>query len=333
MIDFLQAFTMIFVAEMGDKTQIMAMAFAMQFSVRHILLGVGIGSFVNHGMAILLGAIFLNRMPMELLNLLAGLLFVFFGYQSLSFSGDEETTSKKSNYGGITTVALAFFIGELGDKTQLTALSLSTQAVFPLNTLIGSTLGMIAVSSVGIFVGAKLGNKIPEPTIKSIASVIFIAFGFIKVFSSDYIESIPTGLVFVAIILMGLLITLRALAFREQVLMNHMTALKKRAEKLKELKNILKEDVNELCKTCQVCDEKQCLIKHVEVLLSDVPSENSILTKDITCLKHEGADEKLVEAMLITMQAYYELHPELGEDQQLKMVKKALEHMKEDKEE
>lgn len=333
MIDFLQAFTMIFIAEMGDKTQIMAMAFAMQFSVRQILMGVGIGSFLNHGIAILLGAIFLNNIPLALLNLFAGLLFIFFGYQSLSFTGDEESMNKKSSYGGITTVALAFFIGELGDKTQLTALSLSTQAALPLNTLLGSTVGMVAVSSVGIFVGTKLGNKVPEPMIKSIASTVFVFFGLLKVFSSDYIERMPVGVLFLGIIFLGVMITLRALKFREQVLMNQLTAFKRRAQKLKELKSVLKNDVDALCKTCLVCDEKQCLIKHIETLLSEVPGDESVLSKDVTCLKHEGADEKLIEGMLTTMQAYYELHPELGEDKHLVMVKKALEHMKDHKEE
>ena len=85
---------------------------------------------------------------------------------------EEEVTGKK--FGAIFTVALAFFLGELGDKTQLTALTLSTQSTFPALTLAGTVLGMVVVSSFGIFIGSKLGDKIPEHVIRISAFVIFM---------------------------------------------------------------------------------------------------------------------------------------------------------------
>ena len=136
MSDYLQAFALIFIAEMGDKTQIMAMAFATQYKIKQILIGVAIGAFLNHGLAIVLGSMLTKFIPIEALQLVAGVLFIAFGLLSLSIAEEEEDDVSGKRYGAIFTVALAFFLGELGDKTQLTALTLSTQASLPFMTLL-----------------------------------------------------------------------------------------------------------------------------------------------------------------------------------------------------
>ncbi|HSN65582.1 MAG TPA: TMEM165/GDT1 family protein, partial [Fusibacter sp.] len=82
--DYLQALALIFIAEMGDKTQIMAMAFATQYKVKQILIGVAIGAFFNHGLAILLGSMLTQFVPLEARQLVAGVLFITFGLLSLS---------------------------------------------------------------------------------------------------------------------------------------------------------------------------------------------------------------------------------------------------------
>lgn len=158
MTEFLKAFALIFVAEMGDKTQIMAMAFATQYAIKSILSGVFLGSFLNHGIAILLGSLFLTKLPMGLIQLLAGAVFIAFGLQSLNIEGDSDEEKSKAKHGAVLTVAMAFFIGELGDKTQLTAMTLGTESMYPFLTLMGTSLGMVSVSLFGIFIGAKLGG-------------------------------------------------------------------------------------------------------------------------------------------------------------------------------
>src|SRR5690606_3173614 len=122
--ELIRAFLLIFAAEMGDKTQIIAMTFATQYLVKDVLLGVTIGVFFNHGIAILLGSFISKVIPMDLIQIAAGFLFVIFGLNALKYEEDEELENKKT-LSPINTVALAFFVVELGDKTQLTAMTLS----------------------------------------------------------------------------------------------------------------------------------------------------------------------------------------------------------------
>ena len=89
MSELIQAFTLIFIAEMGDKTQIMAMAFATKFKVKQILVGVFIGSLLNHGLAIALGSVLNRFIPLDALQLVADVLFVAFGLMSLSIAEDK----------------------------------------------------------------------------------------------------------------------------------------------------------------------------------------------------------------------------------------------------
>ena len=151
--EFLKAFLLIFAAEMGDKTQIIAMTFATQYKVKEVLLGVFLGVFFNHGIAILLGRYLSKLISMDWIQLIAGFMFVLFGLLALKEEKLED--KKEKNYGPIITVALAFFVGELGDKTQLTAMTLSAEGKYPVFILLGTTLGMIATSGLGIYVGVK----------------------------------------------------------------------------------------------------------------------------------------------------------------------------------
>ena len=181
--EYFQALTLIFIAEMGDKTQILSMAFATKFKIRQILIGVALGAALNHGLAIAFGTLLSRYVPLELLQLLAGGLFIFFAFWSLQAQEAEEE-DVKSAYGPVLTVALAFFLGELGDKTQLTALTLSAGARSPLLILAGTVSGMVLTSLIGILVGIKLGDKIKELHLKIGAFSVFMFFGLQKIFTS-----------------------------------------------------------------------------------------------------------------------------------------------------
>ena len=170
--ELIRAFFLIFAAEMGDKTQIIAMTFATQYKVKEVLMGVFLGVFLNHGLAILLGRYISKLIPMNWIQLIAGFMFVIFGLLALREEDVEDTKNKKS-FGPIFTVALAFFVGELGDKTQLTAMTLSAEGNYPFFILIGTTLGMMATSGLGIYVGSKIGEKISDIFIKIVSSQRF----------------------------------------------------------------------------------------------------------------------------------------------------------------
>ena len=310
MSDYLQAFALIFIAEMGDKTQIMAMAFATQYKVKQILIGVAIGAFLNHGLAILLGSMLTKFIPIEALQLVAGVLFVAFGLLSLSITEDDADEVSNKKMGAVITVALAFFLGELGDKTQLTALTLSTQASMPFLTLMGTVTGMVVVSSFGIFIGAKLGDKIPEHFIRMGAFAIFMAFGLGKIFTSTYVRSM--GMTFM-ILLLGILIALtifRALIFRRQLREIKISALKQNAEELKNYRQLIKTGVDHMCRNCGVCKNNLYLIGYMKHLLSDTVLPEQIDMSIIDSLENENFDVDKAKQIKVMLAEYYEVHPQ-----------------------
>lgn len=139
---------------MGDKTQILAMAFATQYPVKKVLLGIFFGVLLNHGSAVALGSLLATLVPLDLIQMVAGFAFIAFALWTLKSESDEKDENQsEKHYGPILTVATAFFIGELGDKTQLTAITLSVDAAFPLFILAGTVTGMIVTGSMGIYIG------------------------------------------------------------------------------------------------------------------------------------------------------------------------------------
>ena len=148
--EYVQAALLIFAAEMGDKTQLLAMAFALQFTIGQVLGGVALGSLLNHGLAVALGAYVSHVVPLELIRLIAACGFLAFGLWTLANGGEEDSIHTPSQGHPVLVVALAFFIGELGDKTQLSAIALSSNAVYHWAILAGTVTGMILTSLVGI---------------------------------------------------------------------------------------------------------------------------------------------------------------------------------------
>lgn len=177
--ELLGAFLLVFAAEMGDKTQILAMMFASRYKAASVLTGVFIGSLLNHGLAVLLGATLGNVIPIPVLAAVAGLAFIYFAFSSLK-NEDSEEEHTRGYKNPIIAVASAFFVGELGDKTQLAAITLSMDAVYPFIILIGTVSAMVVTSSIGIWVGSKIGKRIPETLIKVISAILFYGFGSIK---------------------------------------------------------------------------------------------------------------------------------------------------------
>lgn len=268
-----RAFSLVFIAEMGDKTQIIAMTFATQYKVTQVLLGVLLGVVLNHGIAILLGSALTNIIPMNTIQVLAGVLFLIFGFISLSIKEDdnEEGNSNRS-LGPVATVALAFFIGELGDKTQLTALALSTDSLYPWVTLIGTTLAMLATSSLGIYVGSKIGDKIPETTINITSSIVFVFFGFIKLYTSFLKQHnlIYTLILLISVVLIEIVLIKRYKTHTD--LLGDLTPYKIAAAKLKEQTEKINNALDSICigpEICGNCLGKECLLGFIRSILKE----------------------------------------------------------------
>lgn len=185
--EFIEAFVMVFIGEMGDKSQFLALAFATTYPMKTVLGGVSLGIGLNHGLAIL-AAVFIAEVFKDLafLQIVAGILFLFFGLSALKmdYDDEEEEAVKASSMGPLFTVASAFFVGELGDKTQLMAMTLAMNSPRPAVIFLATVSSMILVSLFGILVGKYLGKKIPQVTLSYFAAFLFLLFGTLKLYGA-----------------------------------------------------------------------------------------------------------------------------------------------------
>ncbi len=177
--EFLQAFVLVFVAEVGDKTQLMLMTLSVKYTVVQMLLGILLGVSLNHGAAVVVGCYLSNIIEGRLLQFFAGFIFVIFGIITIIYDEDNEK-DRSFRYSPILTTALTFFLGEMGDKTQLTAMTLAMEAHYPELVLIGSITGMLAIGLIGIIIGTTLTKFIPSNIIKIISGLVFIIFGLMR---------------------------------------------------------------------------------------------------------------------------------------------------------
>ncbi len=175
----------IFVAELGDKSQLMAMTFAARYRARDVLVGISIATAVVHlasvGIGYFIGDVF-SRWQGGI-SIVAGIAFL--GFALWTLRGDElteEEADKARNARGFSLVAVgtAFFLAELGDKTMLATITLATQENW-FWTWIGSTAGMVAADALAIGVGAVLGRHLPERVITVGAAVLFALFGLVLI--------------------------------------------------------------------------------------------------------------------------------------------------------
>ncbi|WP_017610212.1 TMEM165/GDT1 family protein [Nocardiopsis xinjiangensis] len=170
----------IFFAEMGDKTQLVAMSLATRYRALTVILGITAATAVVHLASVFVAEVIGAAIPTDWLTLAAGLAFLFFGTWTLRGDEmndkDEERAASRRIRSGFMTVALVFFVAELGDKTMLATITVGTQHHwFPV--WIGSTVGMVAADAVAIALGALLGKKLPEKAIRIGAAVLFFAAG------------------------------------------------------------------------------------------------------------------------------------------------------------
>lgn len=179
----LNSFFLVFAGEMGDKTQLLALILAARFRKPWtILFGVFIATVLNHGLASWAGAIVASFFSPEVLRY--GLAIIFFAFAAWILVPDKEDELKtEGRYGALLTTIVAFFLAEMGDKTQLATVALGAQYASQIWTVtIGTTLGMLASNALAIFLGSKLLARIPMQKIRIAASVLFAIFGVLILF-------------------------------------------------------------------------------------------------------------------------------------------------------
>ena len=178
---FLFATGAVVLAEMGDKTQLLAMAFATKYKASKVMIGVFIATVLNHALAVAVGNYITRFESAQVwIQAIASLSFIFFGLWTIKGDKLEGEENRKTKFGAVATVAIAFFIAEMGDKTQLATIALAAKfPAEPIGILIGTTTGMLIADGIGIIIGVVMCKKIPERTIKLVSAGAFVVFGFI----------------------------------------------------------------------------------------------------------------------------------------------------------
>jgi len=180
---FLLSFGVILLAELGDKSQLMALAFATRYRAWIVLVAVTLATLLVHAGSVALGVAFAVALPTAAIQVVAGLAFL--GFAVWTLRGDElgeEDQRRATRSGGwaLMTIGTAFFLAELGDKTMLATITLATTEE-PWGTWLGSTAGMVVADAVAIAIGAFFGTRLPERAVKLFAAGAFVIFGLLLI--------------------------------------------------------------------------------------------------------------------------------------------------------
>jgi putative Ca2+/H+ antiporter (TMEM165/GDT1 family) len=178
-------FLIVFVAEMGDKTQFMTLSFSARHRYQAVVAGVFVATLLVSFVSVLLGEALGSTLPYFWINLLAGLLFIGFGLWTLR-GGEEEGSESagKDRFGPVVTVAVAFFLAELGDRTMLATVVVASQQRNFLGVWLGSTLGLLTANILAVVVGKLMGRRLPEKYLRYGTAVIFGASGLLALFEA-----------------------------------------------------------------------------------------------------------------------------------------------------
>jgi Ca2+/H+ antiporter, TMEM165/GDT1 family len=210
---FLVAVILIMVGELADKSQILALLLATRYKAWQVLVGIAIATFIVHFFTTLVGQFLGFAIPAGVIPWMTGILFVGFGIWTLRGDKVEDSAADKGRrFGPIVATTIAFFLAELGDKTQIMTLAI---AVDPGSALLvylkgagpavqtwlatvgspenvgemgrfwavtlGSTVGMVLADAIAIGFGRLLGKRMPELLMRRVSGTIFIGFGLLSI--------------------------------------------------------------------------------------------------------------------------------------------------------
>lgn len=171
-------------AEMGDKTQLLAFILAARFKKPlPIILGILVATVLNHGLAGALGTWITATLSPDVLRWVLGLSFLGMAiWTMIPDKIEEEETHIASRLGVFGATLITFFLAEMGDKTQIATVAMAAHYAQPLLVVIGTTLGMLIADVPAVFVGDKFAARIPMKLVHTIAAAIFAVLGLLVLF-------------------------------------------------------------------------------------------------------------------------------------------------------
>ena len=180
---FLLSAALIFVAELGDKSQLMALAFATRYRFWPTMLGIFLATLLVHAGSVAIGRIAAAALPVGPINIVAGLAYLAFA--AWTIRGDElgaenEARAQREGRWAVLAIGTAFFLAELGDKTMLATVTLATTQE-PIGTWLGSTVGMVAADALAVGAGTFIARRVSPNAIKAFAATSFVIFGLLLI--------------------------------------------------------------------------------------------------------------------------------------------------------
>lgn len=175
----------VFIAEMGDKTQLVALLFATRYRAMTVLAGVFGATLLVHLVSVGLGEVAGTVIPEVWIRVISGIAFIGFGIWS--FFGDkldEKSGVPEYRWGPLLTVGATFFLAELGDKTMLTTITIASQQRQFAAVWLGSTVGMVAADGIAIAAAKTMRQRLPEKALRYFAAAIFIVSGIVTIVSA-----------------------------------------------------------------------------------------------------------------------------------------------------
>ena len=174
------SFVLLFLAEMGDKTQLMAMTLAHRYRPAPVIAGTFLAFVLLDLLAVLLGEGLARVVPRDVVLLAAAALFLVFAWKTWKDSDEEEPElDEAARRRAFVASFTLIFVAELGDKTQLAMVALAAESGEPWSVFVGGTLALWAVSLIGILVGGTVLRKIPKVWVHRAAAGLFLVFGLL----------------------------------------------------------------------------------------------------------------------------------------------------------
>jgi putative Ca2+/H+ antiporter (TMEM165/GDT1 family) len=182
LIAFLVAFGVVFLAEFGDKSQLLTLALATKYRPLPVLIAVTLSTMVLQALSVGIGGVIGAALPTTLISVLAGSAFIGFAIWTFAGNDDDDETkavnSLKSSKHVIMAVGSMFFLAELGDKTMLSSITLATDSNL-FGTWLGATVGMVCADGLAIVIGTVVGDRLPRKAIRIGSSAAFLVFGIL----------------------------------------------------------------------------------------------------------------------------------------------------------
>jgi len=181
---FLVATGIVALAEMGDKTQLLALVLAARFRKPWpIVLGIFAATIVNHALAGAVGAFVTQWLGPTTLRWLLGASFIAMAaWMLIPDKLDEEDTGVRSHFGVFGTTVVAFFLAEMGDKTQIATVMLAARFVHDyVGVVAGTTLGMMLANAPVVFLGERIMRRVPIKLVHGLSAAIFLVLGIVMI--------------------------------------------------------------------------------------------------------------------------------------------------------